>query len=83
MIAVLLFVCLLFVCSSLFARTVSKTLFKIERNKNANIVVYDVKLNSTGDICRYDPIDSYWILNEKNGKRKEVSALEKKLMDIL
>jgi hypothetical protein len=74
----LLFICLSFIYLSSFAHTTSKNLFKIERNKNANVVMYDVKLNADGSIYKSDPIDSYWVLKAENGQRKEISAFEKK-----
>jgi hypothetical protein len=77
-VVVLLFICLSFIYSSPFAHTVSKNLFKIKRNKNANVVMYDVNLNADGSICKSAPIDSYWVLKAENGQREEISAFEKK-----
>jgi hypothetical protein len=56
----------------------NKNLFKIERNKNANVVMYDARLNANGDIDRKKPIDAYWILFTKQGQREEISVFEKK-----
>jgi hypothetical protein len=57
---------------------INKNLFCIKRNKNTNIVMYDVRLNSSGDIDKLKPIDSYWILYDKQGERSEIKAFEKK-----
>lgn len=56
----------------------NKNLFKIERNKNANIVAYDIRLNPDGSINKKNPIDAYWILYAKQGQREEITAFEKK-----
>ena len=58
-----------------------QSLFKIERNKNANIVQYDVNINSSDSedfINKANPLDAYWIMHAKDGKREEISAFEKK-----
>jgi hypothetical protein len=64
--------------STLFAQIVNKNLFRIERNKNANIVVYDVLLSPDGNINKSKPMDVYWLMNAKDGRREEISAFEKK-----
>jgi hypothetical protein len=56
----------------------NKNLFKIERNKNANVVMYDARIDANGNIDKKKPIDAYWILFTKQGQRKEISAFEKK-----
>jgi hypothetical protein len=75
---ILLFGSAILLYSSLFAQTTSKNLFQITRNKNANIVMYDVILNTNGDINKIKPIDAYWILYGRRGQRKEITALEKR-----
>jgi hypothetical protein len=57
---------------------VSKNLFKIERNKNANVVMYDVVFNDDGTINAKKPIDAYWLLFAKDGKREELGMFDKK-----
>jgi hypothetical protein len=56
----------------------SKNLFKIERNKNANVVMYDIIFDSDGNINKKNPIDAYWILYTKQGQREEIAAFENK-----
>jgi hypothetical protein len=56
----------------------NKNLFKIERNKNTNAVMYDARLDPYGKIDNENPIDSYWILNEKQGQRQEIKGFEKR-----
>ncbi|MDR1721340.1 MAG: DUF4833 domain-containing protein [Endomicrobium sp.] len=53
-------------------------LFRIERNKNANVVMYDAILDSNGNIDSSSPIDSYWILYARRGERSEINTIEKK-----
>lgn len=56
----------------------NKNLFKIERNKNANVVMYDARLDLNGNINKKNPVDAYWILYAKQGQREEITAFEKK-----
>jgi len=56
----------------------SKSLFKIERNKNANIVKYDVNFSEDGKIDEENPIDSYWVMHADKGQREEVAPFEKR-----
>jgi len=51
-------------------------LFFIERNKNRNLVQYDVRLTENRDLPDLRPVDVYWIL--ENGKREELNSIEKK-----
>ncbi|MCA6071358.1 MAG: DUF4833 domain-containing protein [Endomicrobium sp.] len=74
----LLFIGLLSGYSFLFAQSVTKNLFKIERNKNANVVVYDVILSNDGSIDKTRPMDAYWLMNATDGQREEISVFEKK-----
>jgi hypothetical protein len=55
----------------------NKNLFKIERNKNANVVMYDIILGSSGEIDKKNPIDTYWLLYAKQGQRQEIKSFEK------
>ncbi|GMO67246.1 MAG: hypothetical protein Nk1A_5270 [Endomicrobiia bacterium] len=56
----------------------NKNLFSIKRNKNANVVMYDIRLDSNGNIDELNPIDAYWILYDEQGQRSEIKAFEKK-----
>ena len=61
------------------ASTSEIRLFHIERSKNANIVAYDVRLNPRGTIDTSAPVDGYWVRLAEDGRRKELSGLEKRL----
>src|SRR5579872_5952110 len=52
-------------------------LFVIERNTNANVVHYDVNLAPNGEIDPRRPIQAYWIMAAQDGRREELSALER------
>lgn len=57
----------------------SQKLFVIERSKNANVVRYDVRVEKGG---RYDvrrPLDVYWLMNAENGRREELTDLERRI----
>jgi hypothetical protein len=73
-----LFLTLLIVNLIVFAQGVNENLFKIERNKNANVVMYDVRVLPEGFIDKQNPMDAYWILKAEQGQRDEISTFEKK-----
>ena len=51
----------------------SVNLFTIYRNTNANIVKYDVVPNAN------QPIDVYWLMLAENGRREELTWMERKM----
>ncbi|MDR1417842.1 MAG: DUF4833 domain-containing protein [Endomicrobium sp.] len=73
-----LFLILMSSSSILFSQNLNMNLFKIERNKNANIVMYDVRVLPGGSIDKKNPMDAYWIMKAEQGQRDEISAFEKK-----
>lgn len=62
---------------SIFAASGDKAdhLFFIERNKNKNLVQYDIRLTENRDLPDSRPVNVYWIL--ENGKREELNSIEK------
>jgi len=54
-------------------------LFHIERNKNANIVVYDAQVLPDSNLAEEDPVIVYWIKLAEGGHRKELKGIEKKM----
>jgi hypothetical protein len=52
-------------------------LFYIERNKNGNIVNYDICLDMNNKISASDPVRVYWVTED--GKTSELNLAEKKL----
>jgi hypothetical protein len=64
-------------CAVSFGQS-KESLFKIERNKNANVVQYEVNIDSSGVIDKANPIDAYWIMHAKDGGREEITAFEKR-----
>lgn len=57
----------------------NQTLFYIERNKNANTVFYDANFISPGVLDPDKPIDVYYILYAVDGKRQNLSVIERML----
>ena len=45
--------------------------FVIHRNKNANVVVYALRLTEEGAIVEEDALNVYWVMFEKAGHPKE------------
>jgi hypothetical protein len=53
-------------------------LFFIERNKNKNLVQYDVCLKEGTELIDQSPVKAYWVL--ENGKTEMLNTLENKLV---
>ena len=53
-------------------------LFYIERNKNANIVIYEAHVESDGSLDSEAPVLVYWLMNEEDGRRQELNRFENK-----
>ena len=58
-----------------------RTVFHIARSKNENIVYYDVRLDRAGRLDRRDPLDVYWRMLAEDGRREDLTWLERKLAD--
>ena len=75
----LLIVCLL--CKPLIllaAQPDQQSLFRIERNTNANIIQYDAKLGPDGKLNKTEPVVGYWIRLAEQGQVKELSWIQRK-----
>ena len=57
----------------------TRHLFKIERSKNANIVQYDVQVTPDGKLYQEEPVIVYWIRFAEDGRKRELSYIQKKL----
>lgn len=60
------------------ARIETSPLFIIERSKNANVVHYDARLTANGKLDPEEPVIAYWVLLAEDGRREELSWIEKK-----
>jgi uncharacterized protein DUF4833 len=54
-------------------------LFIVERTTNANVVHYDARLTSDGEIDSRSPIVVYWTIGSAAGRREDLSLLERRL----
>ncbi len=54
----------------------AQTLFTMEHNKNANVVVYEAWM-SGGAIDESEPVRAYWLMRAEHGQREELSIFEK------
>jgi hypothetical protein len=54
-------------------------LFHIERNTNANIVVYDAMVEAEGGLRKKDPIDVHWVRLAEEGQRKNLNGIERRM----
>jgi len=75
-VTVLLLVMLCLFPQSIFAASRGKAghLFFIERNKNKNLVQYDIRLTENTDLPDSRPVHAYWIL--ENGRHEELNSIE-------
>lgn len=55
------------------------TLFYVERNKNANAVIYDANILKDGNLDANMPLDVYYIHYATDGGRCNLNYIEKKL----
>ena len=64
-----------FVLESVWAEGTNRSLFVIERSKNANVVHYDARLTTDGVLDPRKPVDVYWVLLAEDGRREKLSAV--------
>lgn len=53
-------------------------LFKIERNKNANIVQYDAQTTSDGRLHHRQPVVAYWVRLASDGAKRKLNWLQRR-----
>ena len=58
---------------------ITQRLFHIERNKNANIVVYDARVLPDVTLTKKNPVDVYWLKLAEDGARKKLKRIERKM----
>jgi hypothetical protein len=51
-------------------------LFRITRNTNANVVVYEARLSAPGVLDEREPVHPLWIMLAEDGRREELGLLE-------
>lgn len=54
-------------------------LFYIQRNHNANTIVYDAVFDNKGILVEKSPVDIYWLRYQEQGQRMELRNIEKLL----
>ena len=57
---------------------VYQPLFRVERNKNANIVQYDAVLESREKLTSKQPVACYWVMLAEDGRREGLTSLDKR-----
>ena len=57
----------------------TRSLFVIERSKNANTVHYDAQLTPDGRLNPEEPVIAYYVMLAEDGRRKELNWVEKKM----
>jgi len=54
-----------------------KLLFYIQRNHNANTIIYDANFDKNGNLVKSKPVDVYWKRYEEESQRMELRTFEK------
>jgi hypothetical protein len=57
----------------------NQRLFHIERNKNANIVVYDARVMPDSSLAEKDPMVVYWIKEAEDNRIEDLKGIERKM----
>ncbi|WP_052496462.1 DUF4833 domain-containing protein [Pedobacter lusitanus] len=57
---------------------IENLLFFVQRNPDANTVIYELNLNEDGTLCSENPVKVSWIRYAEDGKREELSSIERK-----
>lgn len=57
----------------------AQRLFHIERNKNANIVVYDAWVLPDSSLAQEDPVTVYWIKLAEDSRIEDLKGIERKM----
>jgi hypothetical protein len=58
--------------------TISYSLFKIERSKDANQIFYEVNVDANGNLDTSDPFHIYWVKHTQGGKMRPLTWVQKK-----
>ena len=54
-----------------------KMLFYIQRNHNANTIIYDARFDENGNLVEDNPIDVYWKRYEEQNQRMELRFIDR------
>jgi len=54
----------------------TERLFYIQRNHNANTIVYDANFDAQGILAANSPVDVYWLRYQEQGQRMELRKIE-------
>lgn len=60
------------------APTCPAELFRIERSKNANVVLYEAKVDAGGRLDADEPVRASWLLLAEQGQREKLNFVERK-----
>lgn len=53
-------------------------LFYLQRDPNTNTIIYEVNVNSNGDLNRENPVKIYWLRYQENGQKEDLSYIQRK-----
>lgn len=60
------------------AATCPSELFRIERSKNANVVLYESKVRGDGALDADEPVRASWLMLAEQGQREKLTLMERK-----
>jgi phosphatidylglycerophosphate synthase len=58
-------------------RDIANQLFYLQRDPNANTVIYQLNVDPAGRLDPKDPVHAFWIRYEEGGTRKELSFIQR------
>ena len=56
----------------------NERLFYVQRDPNANTIIYDLNLNSDGKLNTDEPVKVYWIKYAEKGQKEQLNFIQRK-----
>ena len=57
---------------------VANQLFYLQRDPNTNTIIYQLNVNSAGQVDEEEPINVFWLRYDEQGQRKELNFIQRK-----
>jgi hypothetical protein len=57
---------------------VTNQLFYLQRDPNTNTIIYQLNVNSAGQVDEEEPINVFWLRYDEQGQRKELNFIQRK-----
>lgn len=57
---------------------IQNKLFYMQRDPNTNTIIYELNVNSAGELDKENPVKVYWLRYQEKGQREDLSYIQKK-----